>query len=143
MATVMRIYGKIGEASTQWASYDLAFSGFLLLTVLLIHLMQFRFGECVDYMIPSYLVNFAGIMTLRAFWTWDESVQAVPVRYIYKMVASKSKKLQSPEGPADEYQIDTGSNTWIAQLEVARELLAVSRSSRLPLRALYHWVIGS
>merc|ERR1711988_883922 len=66
---------------------NLAFSGVLLLTYMTIHLFQFRFGDTEPYMLrpPPYFINFAGILSLNLFWTQDTSVQAVPVRDIYKL----------------------------------------------------------
>merc|ERR1719389_1285211 len=66
---------------------NLAFSGALLLTYMTIHLFQFRFGDTEPYMIrpPPYFINFWGLLQLQLFWTSDTSVQAVPVRDIYKL----------------------------------------------------------
>merc|ERR1719487_3032553 len=66
---------------------NLAFSGALLLTYMTIHLFQFRFGDCEPYMLrpPPYFINFWGLLQLQLFWTSDTSVQAVPVRDIYKL----------------------------------------------------------
>jgi hypothetical protein len=66
---------------------NLAFSGVLLLTYMVIHLFQFRFGATTPYMVrpPPYLINFWGILHLNLFWTDDTSVTPVPVRDIYKL----------------------------------------------------------
>merc|ERR1712054_695952 len=48
---------------------------------------QFRFGATDPYWIrpPRYLINFAGILSLNLFWTEDKTVEAIPVRDIYKL----------------------------------------------------------
>jgi hypothetical protein len=84
VVALKRTWTKIGMAGT---NYNLAITGMLLLTFMTIHLLQFRFGATVDYMIrpPAYLINFEGIMSLSLFWSFDKSVQPVPVRDIYKL----------------------------------------------------------
>merc|ERR1740138_1828179 len=68
---------------------NLAFSGITLLTFMMIHLFQFRFGETKPFMLcpPPYLINLATILELRLnlFWVHDEGCKAVPVRDIYQM----------------------------------------------------------
>merc|ERR1719453_3014614 len=66
---------------------NLAFSGVALLSFMIIHLYQFRFGNTEPYLLrpPRYLINFEGILTLSLFWTWDTTVQPVPVRDIYRL----------------------------------------------------------
>jgi hypothetical protein len=66
---------------------NLAFSGVLLLTYMIIHLQQFRFGDTQPYMLrpPPYMINFYGILHLNLFWTPDTSVTPVPVRDIYRL----------------------------------------------------------
>jgi hypothetical protein len=91
VVALKRTYSKIlpGKMCTQLTTgdYNLAISGVLLLAFMTTHLLQFRFGATVDYMIrpPPYLINFAGIMSLSLFWSFDQTVQAVPVRDIYKL----------------------------------------------------------
>jgi flavocytochrome c len=84
LVAVKRTWPKIGAKGTD---YTLIATGTLLLAFMTTHLMQFRFGATVDYMVrpPSYLINFAGVTTLSLFWSFDPSVQAVPVRDIYKL----------------------------------------------------------
>merc|ERR1711967_120033 len=52
---------------------NLALSGVTLLTFMMIHLYQFRFGATVDFQLcpPPYLINLAGILTLSLFYTWE------------------------------------------------------------------------
>merc|ERR1719248_83080 len=66
---------------------NLAITGVLLLTFMTIHLFQFRFGATQPYLVrpPRFLINFEGIPTLNLFWTWDKTVDPVPVRDIYKL----------------------------------------------------------
>lgn len=66
---------------------NLAFSGVSLLGFMIIHLYQFRFGATEPYLLrpPRYLVNFEGILTLSLFWTWDTTIEPVPVRDIYRL----------------------------------------------------------
>jgi len=66
---------------------NLAFSGLALLTFMTIHLFQFRFGDTQMYMVrpPPYLINFKQALTLNLFYDSDLSVDAVPVRNIYKL----------------------------------------------------------
>ena len=46
---------------------NLAITGVLLLTFMIIHLFQFRFGETQEYMVrpPPYLINFWGLLKLQ------------------------------------------------------------------------------
>jgi flavocytochrome c len=68
---------------------NLAFSGITLLTFMIIHLFQFRFGETHPFKLcpPPYLVNLKTLLELRLnlFWVSDEGCQAVEVRDIYRM----------------------------------------------------------
>merc|ERR1719235_2169629 len=66
---------------------NLAFTGIMLLTYMTIHLFQFRFGDTEPYMVrpPPYFINFAGILSLNLFWTYDTTITPVPVRDIYKL----------------------------------------------------------
>jgi hypothetical protein len=66
---------------------NLAISGVLLLTFMIIHLFQFRFGATQQYNVrpPPYLINFGGILKLQLFWTEDKAVEPVGVRDIYKL----------------------------------------------------------
>merc|ERR1711988_910730 len=61
--------------------------GVALLSFMIIHLYQFRFGNTEPYLLrpPRYLINFEGILTLSLFWTWDTTIQPVPVRDIYRL----------------------------------------------------------
>jgi hypothetical protein len=73
--------------SVSTGKLNLAISGVLLLTFMIIHLFQFRFGATQPFLVrpPPYLINFSGIMALQLFWTADESVEPVAVRDIYKL----------------------------------------------------------
>jgi hypothetical protein len=69
---------------------NLAITGVLLLTFMIIHLLQFRFGETQPYLVrpPPYLVNLNPLrdwIHLRLFWSVDTSITPVPVRDIYKL----------------------------------------------------------
>ena len=68
---------------------NLALSGVTLLTFMLVHLFQFRFGETQDYKLcpPPYLINFETLTELRLnlFWTDYPGCQYVNVRDIYRM----------------------------------------------------------
>jgi len=66
---------------------SLAVSGLVLLTFMTVHLFQFRFGDTHPFRLrpPPYLIFFGGITQLQLFWTTDESVDAVPVRDIYRL----------------------------------------------------------
>lgn len=66
---------------------NLAMSGVILLSFMIMHLFQFRLAETSTYFLrpPPYLVNFYGIPHLQLFWTDDESVTPVGVRDIYKL----------------------------------------------------------
>merc|ERR1711920_172624 len=68
---------------------NLALSGITLLTFMMIHLYQFRFGETHEYFLcpPKYLINLETLLELRLnlFWVGYEGCNAVPVRDIYRM----------------------------------------------------------
>jgi hypothetical protein len=66
---------------------NLAFTGITLLTFMIIHLFQFRFGDTKPYKLcpPPYLINFSGILSLNLFWVGWEGCTAVEVRDIYRM----------------------------------------------------------
>jgi len=68
---------------------NLAISGVLLLTFMIIHLLQFRFGatQPFDVRPPPYMLNLhpSDWLKLRLFWTTDDTVKPVAVRDIYKL----------------------------------------------------------
>jgi len=68
---------------------NLAFSGVTLLTFMMIHLYQFRFGDTEPWKLcpPPYLLNLATLLQLRLnlFWVDTPGCQAVYVRDIYRM----------------------------------------------------------
>jgi hypothetical protein len=68
---------------------NLAFSGITLLTFMMIHLYQFRFGETQLFGLcpPPYLINIATIfhLSLNLFWVDDKDCKQVQVRDIYRM----------------------------------------------------------
>ncbi|CAJ1385754.1 unnamed protein product [Effrenium voratum] len=68
---------------------NLAFSGVTLLTFMMIHLYQFRFGDTHPWKLcpPPYLLNLKTLLQLRLnlFWVDDPGCQAVYVRDIYRM----------------------------------------------------------
>jgi hypothetical protein len=66
---------------------NLAITGVLLLTFMIMHLFQFRLGATQVYYVrpPPYLINFSGILKLQLFWTEEKSVKPVGVRDIYKL----------------------------------------------------------
>jgi len=68
---------------------NLAFSGITLLTFMMIHLFQFRFGDTKPYKLcpPPYLLNLKTLLDLRLnlFWVGDEGCKATYVRDIYRM----------------------------------------------------------
>jgi len=66
---------------------NLAISGVMLGTFMTIHLLQFRFGDTMQYFLrpPPMLISWYGIPNLNLFWTTDDAVTAVPVRDIYKL----------------------------------------------------------
>merc|ERR1719313_125972 len=78
---------KVTVAKIFDGTLNLAISGVLLLTFMVIHLFQFRFGATEPYLVrpPTYMINFLGIPHLQLFWTDDKSVDPVPVRDIYKL----------------------------------------------------------
>jgi len=65
---------------------NLAISGVTLLTFMMIHLFQFRFGDAAPFKIcpPPYLVNVKGLLHLNLFWV-PECENPVSVRDIYKL----------------------------------------------------------
>jgi len=78
---------KVTVAKVLDGTLNLAVTGVLLLTFMVIHLFQFRFGATEPYLVrpPRYLINFEGITSLNLFWSWDTTVTPVPVRDIYKL----------------------------------------------------------
>jgi hypothetical protein len=68
---------------------NLAISGVTLLTFMMIHLFQFRFGETHMYKLcpPPYLINFGTVLhlSLNLFWIGWEGCTTVEVRDIYRM----------------------------------------------------------
>jgi len=86
--------------SIESGKMNLAISGICLLTFMIIHLFQFRFGATRDFMIcpPTYFVNLQGIINLEAFnlfWVQYNSTTSkcmdiagsdpIPVRDIYRL----------------------------------------------------------
>merc|ERR1712078_230806 len=78
---------KVTVAKIFDGTLNLAVTGVLLLTFMVIHLFQFRFGATEPYLVrpPRYLINFEGITSLNLFWSWDTTVTPLPVRDIYKL----------------------------------------------------------
>merc|ERR1719375_2221858 len=78
---------KMGTWKRDKSQSKMALSGLFLLTFMTIHLMQFRFGDTTDYLVrpPPLMINFAGILSLNLFWSFDQSVTPVPVRNIYDL----------------------------------------------------------
>merc|ERR1712050_338888 len=68
---------------------NLAISGITLLTFMMIHLFQFRFGDTQPFKLcpPPYLINVATVLQLRLnlFWVDTPGCTAVEVRDIYRM----------------------------------------------------------
>merc|ERR1712113_208855 len=56
--------------SVESGKLNLAISGVMLLTFMMIHLFQFRFGATEWYKLcpPPYLVNVQGVLSLDLFW---------------------------------------------------------------------------
>lgn len=79
---------------------NLAISGVMLGTFMIIHLFQFRFGATEQFFLrpPPMLISWYGIPHLNLFWTPDTEVTPVPVRDIYKL----------------EYALFNGSNNFWA-----------------------------
>merc|ERR1712216_61618 len=68
--------------------WNLALTGVVLLSYMIIHLFQFRFGATQPYQLrpPPYLINLdKQLLHLHLFFTTDESVPLVEVRDIYKL----------------------------------------------------------
>merc|ERR1712046_211808 len=65
--------------------WNLAITGIVLLSYMIIHLFQFRFGATQPYKVrpPPYMINLFELPHL--FFTTDESVPFVEVRDIYKL----------------------------------------------------------
>jgi len=65
--------------------WNLAITGIILLSYMIIHLFQFRFGDTQKYQVrpPPYLINLSELPHL--FFTTDASVPFVEVRDIYKL----------------------------------------------------------
>merc|ERR1712113_930376 len=68
---------------------NLAFSGITLLTFMMIHLYQFRFGDTQLFALcpPPYLINIWTVLSLRLnlFWVDTPDCTQVQVRDIYRM----------------------------------------------------------
>jgi cytochrome b involved in lipid metabolism len=67
---------------------NLAISGICLLTFMLIHLFQFRFGDTRAYQLcpPPYFVNLKGLLSLNLFWEQScDADKKVWVRDIYRL----------------------------------------------------------
>jgi len=68
---------------------NLAISGIILLTFMVIHLFQFRFGATDDFWLctPPYLVNLGTLLHLKLnlFWMETPGCQLTSVRDIYKL----------------------------------------------------------
>jgi len=68
---------------------NLAISGITLLTFMMIHLFQFRFGPTKDFILcpPKYFLNFATLLELKLnlFWVGYEGCKSFAVRDIYRM----------------------------------------------------------
>jgi hypothetical protein len=67
---------------------NLAISGICLLTFMLIHLFQFRFGDTRAYQLcpPPYFVNLKGLLSLNLFWEQScDADKTVWVRDIYRL----------------------------------------------------------
>jgi len=64
---------------------NMAISGVVLLVYMMIHLMQFRFGETQPYKVrpPPYMINFSELPHL--FYTANPDVPEVAVRDIYRL----------------------------------------------------------
>jgi len=82
---------RTGDISINYKVSDgkmnLAFSGISLLTFMMIHLYQFRFGDAAAYVLcpPPYLVNVQGLFTLNLFWVYYEGCYRASVRDIYAL----------------------------------------------------------
>jgi len=89
MVGLKRTYQITANYTLKSGKLDLALSGILLLTFMLIHLFQFRFGETEMWYLrpPTYLINWdlEDILHLRLFWSRDESIKPVAVRNIYQL----------------------------------------------------------
>ena len=66
---------------------NLAITGLMLLTVITIHLFQFRFADIEPYTLrsPPTLINWhpSWLLTLKFLWTENTHVPLVPVRDIF------------------------------------------------------------
>lgn len=83
-----RAWGKRNCAMLQSGQLNLAISGLCVLTFLLTHLTQFRFGDTDQFgpywvRPPPLLMNFAGLLHADLFWDYDKSVAPVATRNIY------------------------------------------------------------
>lgn len=87
LVATKRVWDVSGNTMLLKNKATLAISGALLLTFMIIHLIQFRFGATQPFLVrpPPYLINFSEILRLQLFWTADKSVTPVQVRDIYKL----------------------------------------------------------
>merc|ERR1711972_233820 len=82
---------KLALIKTQGlGALNLAITGLMLLTFMVVHQFQFRFGDTDQFgpyyiRAPPYLINFWGILSLNLFWTDDTNVKPVGVRDIYAL----------------------------------------------------------
>jgi len=76
-------------------------TGVILLSFMIIHLLQFRFGETSTYDLrpPPYLIYFMGILKLQLFWTSDTDIATVGVRDIYKLEFDQFTSASNPFFP--------------------------------------------
>eukprot|EP00397_Hematodinium_sp_SG-2012_P007267 GEMP01007309.1.p1 GENE.GEMP01007309.1~~GEMP01007309.1.p1 ORF type:complete len:967 (+),score=138.71 GEMP01007309.1:60-2903(+) len=92
MVGLKRTWDITANYTLKSGKLNLAISGVILLTYMVIHLFQFRFGATDPYKIcvPPYLLNYdlTNLMHLRLFWLPCDSqpgLWEVPVRDIYKL----------------------------------------------------------
>jgi len=73
------------SSSLESGRLNMAATGIVLLFYMMVHLFQFRFGECSPFKVrpPPYLINFSELPHL--FFTTDHSIPEVEVRDIYKL----------------------------------------------------------
>jgi cytochrome b involved in lipid metabolism len=88
MVALKRTWDMSLSQPAKTGKLNLAISGICLLTFMLIHLFQFRFGDTRPYQLcpPPYFVNLKGLLSLNLFW--EESCAAtdkVWVRDIYRL----------------------------------------------------------
>lgn len=82
-----RAWGKrsMGIASGQ---LNLAITGLMILTFLMKHFQDFRFGDTAQFgpyyvRAPPYIVNYQGLLKGDLFWDYDKSIIPSPTRNIY------------------------------------------------------------